>query len=216
MLKHKIDTLDGLEEALKPLYAKGDDGRYTLQVDEAPATNTIAKLKAELDMATKAIKDREQAEAKAKTEAERAQLEAKGDYEKLSAQMRQTQADLEKKLADLQAERDNERKESAAVAAIADERGSVTLLKQHVIGMLEDVQGKLLIKGHPEMTPRQFVAKLKSDPEYAPAFPALGSGAGSPPPGTGSGKKWSEMNLDERTALFKANPAQAKALQTGA
>nr|AGS53473.1 hypothetical protein [uncultured bacterium contig00038] len=35
MLKRILETLDGLDEALKPLYQQGKDGKYFLQVDDA-------------------------------------------------------------------------------------------------------------------------------------------------------------------------------------
>jgi hypothetical protein len=64
-----------------------------------------------------------------------------------------------------------------------------------------------------------FVAEwAKSDEgKHFVAAPAnQGGGASGGANGGGNSKKWSDMNLDERTNLFKSNPEQAKALQAAA
>lgn len=183
-LKHKIDTLDGLDEALKPLYAKGDDGRFTLQVDDAPATSTIAKLKAELEATSKALKEREGAEEKARKDAENAQLLAAGDFKKLEANLR---AELEGKTKELETERYERNRREVQLelsSALAAHKGNQHLLKL-VEDQFEAVRGtdgiKVLVKGDPTKTPAQYVEALKKDPSYHAFFEGTGaSGAGSP------------------------------------
>jgi hypothetical protein len=61
-----------------------------------------------------------------------------------------------------------------------------------------------------------FVAEwVKTDEGKHFALAAANQGGGAAGGGTGAPqtKKWSEMNLDERTNLFKSNPEQAKKLQ---
>lgn len=183
--------------------------------DASKLKETLTKVREERNAFEKRLKELERSEADAKATAEKAEMERKGEYEKLSARMAQEKADLEKQLQDALHTHETHLKESAAITAIAAEKGSLKLLKRDVVDALELVKGQVLVKGHPELTVEQFVAKLKADPDYAPAFPALGSGGGSPPPGNGAGaqKPWKEMNLDERSSLFKSNPSLARQLQ---
>lgn len=216
-LKHKLDSLDGLDEALKPLYAKGEDGRFTLQVEDAPATNTIAKLKADLDAATKALKEREGAEAKAQADAERAKLEAKGDYEKLR------QHDLAE-LTKLQKEA-LEAKEglksylldaelSAAIAKHTPDPHLKKLVKDQFEVVEVDGTRKVLVKGDPSKTPEQFIEALKADPSYGNYFPAQGVPGGGAPPagGKAAGNAFDKMT---KTQLAQAanNPATKAAAE---
>jgi len=57
-------------------------------------------------------------------------------------------------------------------------------------------------------------AKSDEGKHFVAAPANNGGGANGGGHGGGSTKKWAEMNLDERTALFKSNPEQAKAMQT--
>lgn len=182
--------------------------------DTSKLKETLTKVREERNAMERALKDLERQQAEAKAAAEKADLEKKGEYEKLSARMVQEKADLEQKLQDALATHETHLKESAALAAIAAEKGSIKLLKRDVMDALEVVKGQVLVKGHPEMTIQQFLSKLKADPDYAPAFPALGSGGGSPPPGSGGPQKpWKDMTLDERNVVYKTNPTLAKQLQ---
>lgn len=204
-LKHKIDSLDGLDEALKPLYAKGDDGRFTLQVDDAPATSTIAKLKADLDATTKALKEKEGAEEKARKDAENAKLLAEGDFKKLEANLR---ADLENRTKELESERNgtNQREIRLALAeALALHKGN-----QHLMKLVEDqfeaVRGtdgiKVLVKGDPTKTPAQFIEALKKDTSYGAFFEGSGAtGGGATPPGGKTNTTGKAISLSELNAL---------------
>lgn len=218
-LKHKLDSLEGLDEALKPLYAKTDDGRWTLQVDEAPATATIAKLKEELSAATKALKDRESAEAKAKADAERAQLEARGDYEKLKASLEADAKAAKERAEALEAKIRNEKRDRAAMEAIQAAGGIPKALLPHIQGSLEVVAEaddfRVVVKGDPGKKLDAFVAGLKEDMPWG-FLPTGVTGGGAPANPGGSGapaKPWKEMNIDERTAVWKSNPTLARQLQ---
>ena len=93
MLKFKIDSLDGLDEGLKPLYAKGQDGKYTLQVDGDPAASALAKMKADLEAANAALKAAADEKDKKDREAEESRARATGDFEKLKEALKGTDAD---------------------------------------------------------------------------------------------------------------------------
>lgn len=62
MLKSVVDTLDGLDEAVKPLYAEAD-GKFVLQVDGIDAHPEVANLKSAYE---RVKADRETARADAK------------------------------------------------------------------------------------------------------------------------------------------------------
>ncbi len=210
-LKHKLETLDGLDEALKPLYAKGEDGRFTLQVEDAPATNTIAKLKADLDAATRSLKEREGAEAKAQADAERAKLEAKGDYEKLRQHDLAELAKYQKEAAEakdwaksylLDAEL------STAIAKHTQDPHLKKLIKDQFEVVEVDGTRKVLVKGDPAKTPDQFVESLKSDPSYGNYFPAQGvPGGGAPPAGGKSGGSAFDKMTKTELSMALNNPA---------
>jgi hypothetical protein len=210
-LKHKIDTLDGLDEALKPLYAKGEDGRFTLQVDDAPATNTIAKLKADLETATRALKDREVNETKAQAAAEQAKLEAKGDYEKLKQNLEGEKANLLKQVDEAQHGLKSYLLKSELTSAIATHKGN-PLLEKLIADQFEavispDGAHKVLVKGDPTKTPAQYIEALKANAEYGAFFEGSGvSGGGAQAPGKASGNAFEKMSKTELTLALN-NPA---------
>lgn len=215
-LKHKLDTLDGLDEALKPLYAKGDDGRFTLQVDEAPATNTIAKLKADLDAATKALKDRETAEAKALRDAETARDLAAGNYEKVSAADKAALKAAEDKAAALEAKLLNGTRDRALLEAMSDPsvKGIPKALMPHIqdhVEVVPDGDGfKVVPKGNPAQKLTDFVSGFKKDMAWG--FEGSGASGGAAPQSGGTstaGKPiarsaFSSMNPTDQFAHVKA------------
>ena len=216
-LKHKLDTLDGLDEALKPLYAKGDDGRFTLQVEDAPATNTIAKLKEDLANATKALKDRETNEAKQKADQERSQLEAKGDYEKLKLNLEGEKSALQKQVDEAQHGLKSYLLKSELTTAIAKHKGN-PLLEKLIADQFEavispDGAHKVLLKGDPTKTADLFVGSLRALPEYGVFFDGDGvTGGGAGPAGKSTGSGFDKMTKTELTKAAN-NPATAKAVE---
>lgn len=211
-LKHKIDSLDGLDEALKPLYAKGADGRYTLQVDESPATNTINELKNKL----KALEDKEE---KARLDAEEAKARATGDFEKLKQNFEAKEKDYLKQVEEAHMGLKSYLLKSELTAAIAANKGNPHLLKlvsdQFEAVLSPDGAHKVLAKSDPTKTPVQIIEALKKDATYQPFFEGSGASGGGAPQSGGAApaKKWSEMGLKERTELTIQNPTLAKQLQ---
>lgn len=207
-LKHKLDSLDGLEEALKPLYAKGDDGRFTLQVDDAPATNTIAKLKADLDAATKALKEREAAEAKARKDAEEAQALAKGDFEKVNASREAALKAAQDEAATLKTKLLNGTRDRALMEAMSDPgvKGIPKALLPHIQDQVEVVPDgdgfKVVPKANPAQKLTEFVSSFKKDMAWGfEGAGANGGGAQNP------GKPNTSVKTITRSELATLPPA---------
>jgi hypothetical protein len=190
MLKFKLDSLDGLDEAAKAFYAKNSDGKFVLQVDDDPAKSTIQKLREELGQTQKALKEREALEADAASVAAKAKAEAEKDYEtakKLSAAETEK---LKKQLDEVTGRSHAYLKKSEATAAIAAAKGVPALLLPHLMDKLEVIPDgdtfKVVGKGGVAL--QDLVDGLKTDSTFARAFEAQGgSGAGTPPGGPKGG-----------------------------
>lgn len=100
MLKAVVETLDGLDEAVKPLYAEAD-GKFVLQVEGIDAHPEILNLKSAYER-TKGEKDTAKADAKKAKDDLAAALKDKPDADALV----KLRDDLEGKIATLTGERD--------------------------------------------------------------------------------------------------------------
>lgn len=192
-LKHKLDSLDGLDEALKPLYAKGEDGRFTLQVEDAPATNTIAKLKADLEAATAALKAKEKAEEEGKRKAEEELALKRGEFDKVRAQDQEALKKAQDENAALMARIQNGARDRALMEALADPsvKGIPKALLPHLQSQVEVLADgedyKVVPKGNPGQKLTEFISGLKKDMPWGfEGANANGGGAknpGAPPSG---------------------------------
>lgn len=207
MLKFKLDTLDGLDEATAKLYAKGEDGKFTLQVEGDTAKTTIQKLREERDQALKELKERQAKEAEAQTAAEKARLEAAGEFETLRKVIETEKANLEKKLEQEQSRTRNTLIQSEATRAIAAAKGVPDLLLPHITGQLEVITDgetfKVIGKGGVPLT--DVVEGLRSNPVFGRAFEATASGGGTPPGGARGGGQQTTMTQEN---LNKMPPAE--------
>ena len=186
MLKFKIDSLDGLDEALKPLYAKGQDGKYTLQVDGDPAASALAKMKADLETANAALKAAADEKDKKDREAEESRARATGDFEKLKEALGSENKGLKDQLEALTNRIKNGARDRAAMEAIQAAGGIPKALLPHVQGALEVVQDgedyKVIVKGDPGKKLDAFIAGLKTEMPWG--FNGSGaSGGGAPQSG---------------------------------
>ena len=187
-LAYKLDSLDGLDEALKPYYQKGEDGKFVLQSDDSGAKSAIQKEREARAAAEKALKEREEKDAQLQREAEEAKAKATGDFEKLKAQVE----------ADKKAALDERDKaitglksyllKAELTAAIAQHKGNPHLQKlvedQFEAVLSPDGAHKVVVKGDPSKTPAQFIESLKADASYGAFFEGSGvSGGGSQQPG---------------------------------
>lgn len=185
-LAYKLDSLDGLDEALKPLYAKEGE-KFVLQVDDSGASSAVRKERERADAAERALKEREKAEAEQKAAKEREEMERKGEYDKLRAADEAEKARLRKELEDTRLSHETHVKETKALTLLgplAATPKTLESLKREFMDQLEVVQGKVLVKGDPAMTPEKLAEKFKTDPEYAPFIKGSGAnGGGSHDPG---------------------------------
>ena len=179
-LKFKIDSLDGLDEGLKPLYAKGQDGKYTLQVDDSPATTALAKMKADLDAANTALNAASEEKARKEREAEESRARATGDFEKLKESL-SSELKKEKERGDsLESMLRNGARDRAAMEAITAANGISKALLPHITGNLEVVpdgeEFRVVVKGNPGQKLSEYVAGLKEEMPWG--FQASGMSGG--------------------------------------
>jgi hypothetical protein len=207
-LKLNLDSLDGLDAALQPLYTKTDDGKFRLDAEGLDsiqaALKTANKEAADRRKALEGFKDVDPAEyQRLKSEAEeRAVADAtkKGEWEKLKDQMAQKhQQDIlakDNSLAKYRAALERNLIDAQAVTAIAAAKGVPELLLPHVKNRVkvEEVDGEFTFKildakGGPMIadaagTPAGFshlIESMKADPIFGRAFEGSGaSGMGAP------------------------------------
>lgn len=219
-LKFKLETLDGLDEALKPLYTPTEDGKFVLQLEDDPAKATMQKLRQELAEKEKALKAAADEKAAKEREAEEAKARASGDFDKLKAQMEARTKEAEAKAEALQNRIREASRERALMDAISQVGGIPKALLPHLKELVEDVaEGdayKHLVKGDPSKKLTDFISGLKAEMPWGFQATNASGGGANPNAGTPQAKAWKDMTLDERTALYKTNPAQAAALQKGA
>lgn len=179
-LAYKLDSLDGLDEPLKPLYAKGEDGKFVLQVDDSGAKSAIQKERERAEAAEKALKDRQKAEEDAAKAKEREDQEKKGEYEKLKAALEAEAKTAKDQVAALEAKLRNGHRDRAAMEAITAANGIPKALLPHITPLLEVVPDgddfKVLVKGDPGKKLGDFVAGLKEEMPWG--FQATGSTGG--------------------------------------
>lgn len=201
-LSYKLDSLDGLDEGLKGLYAKVD-GKFVLQLDENPAQETISKLtkeKSEIEKAMKAIADEKEAKER---EAEEAKARATGDFEKLKQALSSENKGLKDEVESLRNHIKNGARDRAAMEAIQAANGIPKALLPHIQGQLEVIPDgedfKVVVKGNPGQKLTDFVTGLKADMPWG--FNGSGaSGGGAPQPGNpaqGGGPKTSVQLIAE-------------------
>ena len=214
-LKFKLDSLDGLDEGLKSLYTKGEDGKFTLQLEDDPAKATMSKIRQERDELAKALKDREKAEADAKTAQERAELERKGDYEKLKSSLETDAKDAKSKLEALETRLRNSARDRAAMEAVQAVKGIPKALLPHITPLLEVIpegdEFRVVVKGDPGKKLPDFVASLKDEMPWG--FEGSGASGSGTPSGGGSAASGKALN---RNAFSQLNPSDQFAhIKTG-
>jgi hypothetical protein len=214
-LKLTVDSLDGVDEALRPLYVE-KDGKFSLAVDGIEDTsglkNALAaerKRAADLEKQTKGWKTLgktpeeiaelvEAAELKAQTEAER-----KGEWDKLRAQMNDKHAlDLKAKdetIGQMKKRLEAELIDAKAVAAIAAAKGVPDLLLPHVQRHVKvdddfnvqvvDAKGDPRVNGKGEpLSIADLIEEMKANEIFGRAFEGSGhSGSGTRPNSGGGG-----------------------------
>ncbi len=208
MLKRKLDTLDGLDEADKRHYKQGADGKFYLQADDAnELKGALDKERERADAAEAKLKGIDLEEYRrlkddvGKREAENAKK--RGDFEALEAQLKKKHKEemdaLATKLQNIQQERVASFHEAQLTKAVADAGGVAELLIPLLKASTkpEEKDGKLLLHvlgqdGNPRLkdgagTPfglSDLLGELKANEKLGGAFTGSGvSGAGSSPNG---------------------------------
>ena len=219
-LKLTLDTLDGVDEAIKPLYVE-HDGKFKLAVDGLEDTSG---LKSALEKERKARRDAEQRAKLALSDEEMEEVErlrseaarAKGADEIVNQIKARHAKELEARTKEAQAYRAHLEKtvlESTASKLLAEHKGNVSLLMPHIKSALrvEEADGQFQVVPANAASLDEVVTGLKT------AFPAafsdsghtgggaIGGGSG----GIGKGKtisraQYEQMTPAQRTEHFSA------------
>jgi hypothetical protein len=161
-LKAIVDTLDGVDEALQGLYAKGEDGKFRLELEGAETEEEVAGLRSALQ------KERERAKTyearlkklpegfdpskdleelatlrKEREEREAREAEKKGEWDKLRAQLQEQQQKREEewngKVQNLESELDRLLRSDRAKEEIGKRGASIRLLLREVLSQTRTI-----------------------------------------------------------------------------
>ena len=233
MLKFKLDAAAhaALSPELQAMYEPKGDG-FTLKVDGLPQGEDVTGLKAKVEELLNEKKTektaREQAEA-AKRQADEEAARKAGDVQALELSWKQKLETTEGTYTQ-QLDAANKQIYSLTVGqtatALASElavQGSASVLQLHIERRLsvEIVDGSpqlrvLDAQGKPSAaTIDDLRQEFVSNAAFAPLITgskATGGGAGGVK-GGGAARKFSEMNSEERTVLYRTNPAEYERLK---
>lgn len=233
-LKYQLDSLDGLDDNMRGMYAE-KDGKFVLAIDGLPQPEDTSGLKAKVDelLAEKKAekKRREEAEEAARQAAEES-ARKNGDVEALESSWKQKLAEREAELSNSLSQRDAMLQDltvNATAAGIANEiamPGTSKVLLPHITSRLrmEYREGRpvtvvLDAQGKPSaLTVDELKKEIANDPAFAPLIvgsQASGGGAGGAK-GGGAAKQWHEMSGMERVELRRKDPALHARLKAAA
>ncbi len=213
-LKLTVDSLDGIDDAIKPLYVE-DGGKFKLSVEGIEDTTA---LKGALQKERKAREDRDK-QAKvwerigktpdeiselleAQQQREQTEAERKGEWDKLRAQMNDKhQTELKNKdetIGQMRKRLEAELVDAKAVSAIASADGNPRLLLNVVKGFVKVDDGFNVVvvdsKGDPRVNAKgeplsisDLITELRSDSDYGQAFKGSGQSGGGTQPGHSNG-----------------------------
>lgn len=214
-LKLVIDSLDGIDDAVKALYVE-DNGKFKLDVDGIEDTSglktALQKERGEREKLEKQVKrwqklgkteDEIAALVEERARAEEEKAAEAGQWDKLKAQMNEKhQADLQQadeKVSAMRKRLEAELIDAKAIAAIAAAKGVPELLLPHVQRHVKvddnfnvqivDAKGDPRVNGKGDpLTIPDLVEEMKQSETYSRAFDGAGmNGAGTGPNNTGGG-----------------------------
>lgn len=113
-IKHQLDSLDGVDDAIKQLYTQSEDGKYRLEI-EGLNVDGLLKKNSELLTEAKTAKQRAEAIELAAQEAERKRLEESNEYKTLYTTAQQEAAATKAALDALKKQRIEEVRTAKAV-----------------------------------------------------------------------------------------------------
>lgn len=226
MLKYKLDTLDGLSDALKELYEERD-GAFYLKVEGAEDVSGLKNKNSELLGKLQREKEQREQLERERREAEEARMREKGEYESLYKAEREKFQALNERYENERAERINQTREQFASKLAVDLSGklgekAVSAIKRFI---LDNVKTS-------EEGPYFELAGFKVDYEtmrqkMANEYPFLVAGSqASGGQATGSGGEavagvknpWKKdsFNLTEQARLLRDDPQTAERLKAQA
>lgn len=230
-LKFEVESLEGVDENVQPLYEKGDDGKFRLSVDGIPKGDDSELEKLRESVAALESKNQEilAARSKAKKEAEKAALDAAkkaGDVEALEKSWQDKVTALEQESQEKVSTYESMvykltvQAEATRLASELAIQGSSAVLYPHIERRMkvEADEGEPRIrilddKGKPTaMTLEDLKKEIKNNPSFAPIVQgSKGSGTGHQRGDRGApvtGKR-SEMNVEQKSAFIREHGREA-------
>ena len=212
-LKLIVDSLDGLDDGTKALYAE-KDGKYRLDVEGIEDTSGLKSALEKERTARRELEKRAKAALSEDDMEEYARLKAEADKGKdkdeiLKSMRARHEKELEQsrqEAAAVKARLEKTVLESTATQLLAKHGGNVSLLLPHILGQLrpEEIDGNLSVVPANAATIDDVVSGLKSSFPQAFAAPAT-SGSGASGGHAGAGEKGTGKlggDKSERAAYF--------------
>jgi len=209
-LKAILESLDGLTDAIKSEYKKGEDGKYHLDVEGGEDTSALKRAK-DYEKSARQKAEKELADTKVQLEALTEERDGilkgaipKGDVEKLEGSWKQKLEKREKELTD-QLNTLNGSLQTMLVDNVA--QGLASKISKSPELILPHIKARLkaeLVEGKPTtrvldkegnisaLGIKELEAEMVSNPAFAPIIigsKASGSGAGGGPGGSGAPSK---------------------------
>lgn len=211
-LQFEVDSLDGVDESQKALYAE-HEGKFRLQVEGIdPADELKEALRKEREEKRLADEQRKRVEAEAereKKEAERLRLESEGKHKEAAELANQQLKDLQTQMAQQEADRVNEKLDNAALTMAASATytaNDAKILARFIKDELD--YGDSGVVGKNGATQEQVLESMRDSGLYSSLFKAVGSSGGGAQGGssTPSRKPLAEMNDAERIEFKNRDP----------
>lgn len=184
----ELDALDGVDEAVKPLYKQTDGGKFRLDVD---GLDGILNKNKELLGETKAERTKRQELERQLAERAEAELITNKQFEQLAEQRGKDALKFKTELEQLQQTIANEKRTSVATtlaAAVAVDESAVELLTEQVLKLAEYTPEGVKFKDG--LTAEQVKAHLTSKyPRLVKGSGASGGGASGANGGAGGANK---------------------------
>lgn len=216
MLKFQIDSLDGLDDSIKEMYEQKGD-KYQLKVDGVPDVGGLKAKVDELLAEKKAEADkRKQAEEEARIAREE-KARKEGDYKSLAESYEQKLNDLQAQIKERDERAAKSEIERTAMALAADlaEGPNQKILSRFLADRLRYEDGAVKVTDKDGKLTISTIDQLKEEFRTSGDFASLvigskasGGGASGQHHGGGAAKKFSDMNEQERVALYRQDPAE--------
>lgn len=211
-LQFEVDSLDGVDESQKALYAE-HEGKFRLQVEGIdPADELKEALRKEREEKRLADEQRKRVEMEAereKKEAERLRLESEGKHKEAAELANQQLKDLQTQMAQQEADRVNEKLDNAALTlatSATHTANDAKILARFIKDELD--YGDTGVVGKNGSTQEQVLESMRDSGLYSSLFKAVGSSGGGAQGGssTPSQKSLGEMTATEEVAFANEHP----------